>query len=699
MFTLLYYVDKGQMTKSEQLRSEGFLNKELSVLDFNSRVLAMAEDGFSPLLERAKFLAIFATNIDEFYMVRVAGLKRQLAAGMVARSPDGLTPREQLGEIAHKVEPMVRRHAELFLQEVLPGLAKAGIQILRVDELDDEQRAELDETFLQRIFPIVTPLAVDPGHPFPYISNLSLNLAVIVRDPRQDRTHFARVKVPPLLPRFIALSEEGIYVPIEDVIAAHLHHLFPGMEVVEHYTFRVTRNADIEVSEFDAEDLLRALEDELRRKRFMPAVRLEIEEGMPPHVLELLAREMDVAVQDMHPLPRPLDLSSLWQLYEIDRPDLKDEPFQPVTRPPLLESEENPSDIFSTLGDGDILVHHPYDSFTTSVQRFIEEAAEDPDVLAIKQTLYRTSGQSAIVDALIRAAEAGKQVVVLVEIKARFDERANIKWARALERAGCHVVYGVLGLKTHCKLCLVVRQEGDQLRRYAHVGTGNYNPKTARTYEDMGLLTADRELGADVSHLFNYLTGYSRRTSYRSLIVAPHGMRERVIGLIEKEAKLAAEGASAQIIMKVNGLSDERIIEALYEASRAGVQIDLIVRGICTLRPGVEGLSENIRVRSILGSFLEHSRIFYFKNGDEQVFIGSADMMHRNLDRRVEALVNVKSDELRKRIRSVLDLALSDDSTAWCLDSNGVWTRLSPANGGAEISHQGELMRRASEDA
>lgn len=680
------------------LGSDRFLNRELSVLDLNERVLDLAEDGFAPLLERAKFLAIFASNIDEFYMVRVAGLKRQLAAGMVTRSPDGLNPRSQLQEIAEKIEPLVRRHANIFAEDVMPGLAKAGIQILRYEDLDESQRIELDDHFQQRIFPIVTPLAVDPGHPFPYISNLSLNLAVTVRDPREDREHFARVKVPPLLPRFVSLPRDDALVPIEDVIAAHVHHLFPGMEVVEHYSFRVTRDGDVEVSDFDAEDLLVALEDELRRRRFMPAVRLEVEEGMPPHIAELLARELDVAVDEMHPLPRPLDLSTLWDFYALDRPDLKDDAFQPATHPPLLEAEDTPVDIFEVLRKREILVHHPYDSFTTSVLRFIEQAAEDPDVLAIKQTLYRTSGQSSIVDALVSAAESGKQVVVLVEIKARFDETANINWARALERAGCHVVYGVLGLKTHSKLCLVVRQEGDRLRRYAHVGTGNYNPKTARTYEDLGLLTADQELGADVSHLFNYLTGYSRRTSYGSLIVAPHGMRARIIELIEGEARAAEKGKPGRIIIKVNGLADEAIIDALYEASQAGVQIDLIVRGICTLRPGMEGLSDNIRVRSILGRFLEHSRIFFFENDEEQVYIGSADMMHRNLDRRVEALVKVKSEEIASRLRSILSLALADNSTASVLGPDGRWTRLSPEDG-VTISHQAELMRRAVEDA
>ena len=675
-----------------------FLNRELSVLDFNERILDLAEDGFSALLERARFLAIFASSIDEFYMVRVAGLKRQLAAGMVTRSPDGLTPRDQLQAIAEKVEPMVRRHADVFSEDVMPGLAKAGIQIMSYEELAGSQRRELDELFLQRIFPIVTPLAVDPGHPFPYISNLSLNLAVTVRDPREDREHFARVKVPPLLPRFISLPKDDVLVPIEDVIAAHANHLFPGMDVVEHYSFRVTRNGDVEVSDFDAEDLLRALEDELRRRRFMPAVRLEIEEGMPPHIVELLARELDVTAQEMHPLPRPLDLSALWDIYDLDRPDLKDEAFQPVTRPPLLETEDAPVDIFEILRRREILVHHPYDSYATSVQRFIEQAAEDPDVLAIKQTLYRTSGQSSIVDALVTAAESGKQVVVLVEIKARFDEKANINWARALERAGCHVVYGVLGLKTHSKLCLVVRQEGERLRRYAHVGTGNYNPKTARIYEDFGLLTADQELGADVSHLFNYLTGYSRRTSYGSLIVAPHGMRAHILKLIEGEIQAAESGNTARIIIKVNGLADEAIIDALYDASQAGVQIDLIIRGICMLRPGVSGLSDNIRVRSILGRFLEHSRILFFENGEDQVYIGSADLMHRNLDRRVEALVKVKSEETASRLRSVLDLALSDNATASTLGPDGWWTRLSPDNG-IVVSHQAELMRRAAEDA
>ena len=521
-----------------------YINRELSWLDFNERVLALAEEPSAPVLERAKFLAIFAGNLDEFYMVRVAGLQRQKEAGLSSRSIDGLTPGEQLEAIAAKVKPLVERHSRLFRDEIRPQLAKADIDIVRWKELDETHRDELEETFDERIFPVVTPLAVDPGHPFPYISNLSLNLAVSVRDPEDDTTRFARVKVPPVLGRFIPVSD-GLFVPIEDVIAANLAKLFTGMEIVESYAFRVSRNADLDIDDDGAEDLLQALEEELGRRRFSPAVRLEIEEGMPPHVLDLLIRELQVGQDHVHSLPGPLDLSGLWDLYGLDRPDLKDEPFQPQTHPALQPSDDTPKDILSVLKKQDVLVHHPYESFTTSVQRFIEQAAADPDVLAIKQTLYRTSGESPIVNALMEAARAGKQVVVLVEIKARFDELANIGWARTLERAGCHVVYGVVGLKTHCKLCLVVRREGDGLHRYVHVGTGNYNPRTARIYEDLGLLTANEDLGADVSDLFNFLTGYSRQTSYRSLVVAPYGMRERILHLIAARRSSRPTGARA----------------------------------------------------------------------------------------------------------------------------------------------------------
>lgn len=673
-----------------------YLNRELSWIDFNERVLCLAEGDDTPALERAKFLAIFSGNLDEFYMVRVAGLKRQVAAGLSARSADGMTPKEQLSAIADQVRPLVQRFAKVFSEQVVPQLAEAGIRVLRWKELDDSHREELDAMFRERIFPVVTPLAVDPGHPFPYISNLSLNLAVQVRDPKDRKLHFARVKVPPVLPRFIALSEESLFVPVEDVIEANLGELFPGMEIVDHRPFRVTRNADVEVEDDEAEDLLLALEDELRRRRFAPAVRLEIEANTPAHMLELLMRELEVADEDVHAIPGLLDLRGLMDLYSLDRPELKDRPFAPAQHEDLSAPDDAPADVFSVVAERDVLVHHPYDSFTGSVQRFIEQAAEDPDVLAIKQTLYRTSGGSPIVEALIGAAEAGKQVVVLVEIKARFDERANINWARALERAGCHVVYGVVGLKTHSKLCLVVRQEGSGLRRYVHVGTGNYNPTTARIYEDLGLLTSDPLIGSDVSHLFNYLTGYSRETRYETLMVAPDNLREKVIERIERE-----RGSSdGRIIMKLNSLVDEDVINALYDVSQAGVAIDLIVRGICALKPGVPGLSDNIRVRSILGRFLEHSRILYFHNsGDEDMYIGSADMMHRNLDRRVEVMAQIRSSETRVELRGLLELALADNQGSWTLDPSGSWRRVTPAPGAQAVDLQKELMLPADADA
>jgi len=651
-----------------------FLNREISWLDFNARVLALAGDPRTPLLERVKFLAIFASNLDEFYMVRVAALKRQQAAGLTTRSADGLLPAEQLTAISDKARPLAERHATLFARDIMPRLAEASIRVLRWGELTDEQRRGFDALFQERVFPILTPLAVDPGHPFPYISNRSLNLAVTVRDAADGRTHFARVKVPPLLPRFLTLPDNGCFVPLEDVISANLERLFPGMQILANHAFRVTRDTELEVDDDGAEDLLQALEAELTRRRFSRAVRLEVEDGMPEKMRQLLVRELQVHAGDVFPLPGLLALSDLIELHAIDKPELKDGPFQPVTSRDLVASDDSPVDVFSVLRQKDVLLHHPYESFTTSVQRFIEQAAVDPDVLAIKQTLYRTSGESPIVDALIEAAESGKQVVVLVEIKARFDEIANINWARTLERAGCHVVYGLAGLKTHSKLCMVVRREGDRLRRYVHIGTGNYNPTTARVYEDLGLLTADETLGADVGALFNYLTGYSRQTSYRSLIVAPYEMRDCIVSMIERETALTTEGEPGRIAIKLNHLVDETVIDALYAASQAGVRIDLLVRGICAARPGVPGLSESIRVRSVLGRFLEHSRLFYFGNGgDEDVLIGSADMMHRNLDRRVEALVRVEAPELKQRLKGMLDLAFADTSSAWMLDENGEW--------------------------
>jgi polyphosphate kinase len=667
-----------------------FLNRELSWIDFNARVLALAEDPGVPVLERAKFLAIFATNLDEFHMVRVAGLKRQVEADIATRSADGLTPQEQLDVIAANVTPLKRRHAALFVEAVRPALAAAGIEIVRWEDMPDATRAELNEFFIEKLFPVLTPLAVDSGRPFPFISNLSLNLAVLVRDTEVGRIHFARVKVPPSLPRFVSCSDGRSFVPLEDVIAANLDQLFPGMEVVEHHTFRVTRNADLEIND-GAADLMEALEEELSRRRSSPAVRLEVEPTMPQHVLELLTSELELTEQDVHTLPGPLDLSGLWTLHAMNRPDLKDEPFHPVTHPDLALTDED-MDVFELVSDRDVLVHHPYESFAASVQRFIEQAAADPDVLAIKQTLYRTSG-SPIVNALIEAAERGKQVVVLVELKARFDESANITWARTLEQAGCHVVYGLAGLKTHCKLCLVVRREGDELRRYVHVGTGNYNPTTARLYEDLGLLTADEELGSEVSHLFNYITGFSRKREYRSLLVAPLGMRDRIIAMIEREAALSSDDRPGRIAMKLNNLGDPAIIDALYRASREGVRIDLLVRSICMLRPDIKKLSRGITVRSILGRFLEHSRVFYFQNGgDEEFYIGSADLMPRNLDRRVEALAAVKAPALRRQLAFLLELGLSDNCSSWSLDQDGTWARRSAGEDEVALDFQKQLM-------
>uniref|UniRef100_UPI0008346A4E RNA degradosome polyphosphate kinase n=1 Tax=Rhodococcus phenolicus TaxID=263849 RepID=UPI0008346A4E len=580
-----------------------------------------------------------------------------------------------------------------------PDLAAEGISIIRWSELSDDEKAHLTGYFAEQVFPVLTPLAVDPAHPFPYISGLSLNLAVTVKDSQAAGEHFARVKVPDNVDRFVRVDRPGnpggipAFLPLEELIAAHLHVLFPGMEVVEHHAFRVTRNADFEVEEDRDEDLLQALERELARRRFGSPVRLEVSDDMTEHMLDLLLRELDVDPADVVQLPGLLDLSSLWQVYSVDRPDLKDAPFVPATHPAFGE-RETPKSVFSTLREGDVLVHHPYDSFSTSVQRFIEQAAADSQVLAIKQTLYRTSGDSPIVNALVAAAEAGKQVVALVEIKARFDEQANIKWARKLEQAGVHVVYGLVGLKTHCKTCLVVRREGSTIRRYCHIGTGNYNPKTARLYEDVGLLTSDPEIGSDLTDLFNTLTGYSRMAKYRNLLVAPHWVRAGIIERIDREIEHAVEGRAAGIRLKANALVDEQVIDALYRASRAGVPVEIVVRGICALKPGVPGLSENITVRSILGRFLEHSRIIHFRGADEY-WIGSADMMHRNLDRRVEVMVQVKDSRLAEQLGSIFDSALDPDTRCWTLESDGTWVA-SPAPGTAARDHQVELMRSRS---
>ena len=658
----------------DALPDDRFLNRELSWLAFNERVLELAADRDMPLLERAKFLAIFASNLDEFFMVRVASLRRRHAIGIAVRSADGLTSRAQLDAIAGRAAALARRHARLFLDDVAPALADAGITFVRWADLPDTERKELTRYVEDLVLPVLTPLAVDPSHPFPYISGLSLHLAVLVRDPATGTTHFAGVKVPPPLPRLVPLAGSR-FVPIEDLIAAHLPQLFTGMEIVEHHLFRVTRNADLEIDDDEADDLLEALERELQRRRFGPAVRVEVQEDIGADVLALLVRELAVEERDVLRLPGLLDLTALCALADLDRPELKDEPYVPVT-PARLATEDGPADVFAALREGDVLVHHPYESFATTVQRFVEQAAADPDVVAIKQTLYRTSETSSIVDALADAAESGKQVVVLVEIKARFDEQANIRWARRLEDAGCHVFYGVVGLKTHCKLLLVVRREGDALRRYAHVGTGNYNGRTARVYEDFGLLTSDPEVGEDLTDLFNVLTGYSRQTAYHRLLVAPHGIRAGLVERVEAQAERARRGEPARVRLKVNSLVDERVIDALYDASRAGVTVECVVRGMCALRPGVPGLSENVRVRSILGRFLEHSRVFGFgPDGDEEVWIGSADVMHRNLDRRVEALLRVTDPWAARELVTVLDLMTGDGVAAWDLTADGAWVR------------------------
>ena len=679
----------------DALPEHRYLNRELSWLDFNARVLALAADTSLPLLERAKFLAIFASNLDEFYMVRVAGLKRRDEMGLSVRSADGQSPREQLRRIAERNRQISQRHAQVFLDSVRPALAAEGIVIVTWADLTEAERTQLSAYFHEQVFPVLTPLAVDPAHPFPFVSGLSLNLAITVKSPTDGGEHFARIKVPDNVDRFVELTkadEEASsirFLPMEELIAAFLPVLFPGMEIVEHHAFRITRNADMSVEEDRDEDLLQALERELARRRFGSPVRLEVADDMTEHMLGLLLRELDVDPGDVVQVPGLLDLSALWQIYGVDRPALKDRPFVPATHPAFGE-RETPKSIFATLRDGDVLVHHPYDSFSTSVQRFIEQAAADPNVLAIKQTLYRTSGDSPIVNALIDAAEAGKQVVALVELKARFDEQANIKWARKLEDAGVHVVYGLIGLKTHCKTCLVVRREGSTIRRYCHIGTGNYNPKTARLYEDVGLLTAAPDIGADLTDLFNSLTGYSRKMSYRNLLVAPYGVRKGIIERIDGEIAAHRDGGNGRIRVKANALVDEQVIDALYRASQAGVRVEVVVRGICALKPGAQGFSENIVVRSILGQFLEHSRIINFRALD-QTFIGSADMMHRNLDRRVEVMAQVKDPRLTAYLEEVFDSAMDPSTRCWELGPEGHWTA-SPHAGHQVRDHQVWLM-------
>ena len=672
-----------------------YVSRELSWLAFNARVLEEGLDAHHPLLERLKFLAIFATNLDEFFMIRVAGLKQQIDAGVVRPSDDGLLPREHVRVIREHLDPVVQRHVEALQYDLLPALAEAGVCLVSHGELRPEDRTALRRVFDDQIFPVLTPLAVDPGHPFPYISNLSLSLAVEIEDPRGDgeSTHFARVKVPQVLPRFIPLQplpgQAYRFALLEDVIGDNLAELFPGMRVRSWYRFRVTRNADLDLQEDEADDLLEMVESELRKRRFGAAVRLEADRRMPEYMLALLMEGIEVEAQDVYEVDGPMAVGDFLSLANLDIPELHDKPFSP-TVPARLHGK---TDLFAAIREGDILLHHPFDSFEPVVQ-FVQEAASDPHVLAIKQTLYRTSGDSPVVRALMEAVANGKQVAALVELKARFDEENNIHWARNLERAGVHVVYGLLGLKTHCKTTLVVRKEEDGLRRYVHVGTGNYNDKTARVYTDLSFFTCRSEIGADVTDLFNFLTGFSRRERYRKLLVAPVDLRSSLLEMIERETGHARQGRPARILAKMNAVTDHAVIRALYEASRAGVEIDLIIRGMCALRPGLPGVSERIRVRSIVGRFLEHSRVWYFANGgSECVFLGSADWMGRNLDRRVEVMVPIEDPQLRRWIRErFLAAYLADNAMARELQSDGRYVRCAPAPGETELASQARFL-------
>jgi polyphosphate kinase len=677
----------------------GYINRELSWLDWNARVLYQARDQRNPLLERVKFLAIFAGNLDEFFQVRVAGLRQQAAARSARLSPDGLSAAEQLERIGPVVRDLVAQHSAAFA-EIRKALTEQGVAIVKYGKIP-QHHAKLRERFIDEIFPVLTPLAVDPGHPFPYISTLSLSIAVGLRDPESGERRFARVKVPAVLPRLIEV-EPHTWVLLDQVIANNLDLLFTGMEITDAHLFRVTRNADLAIEEDEAGDLLLAIEEELRRRRFGEAVRLEVERSMPETTRRILLDGIGLSPDDCFEIAGMLDLSGLWAVAALDRPELQPPPWTPVVPPRLSPPDDDePADVFAAIRAGDILVHHPYDSFGASVERFIAQAAEDPEVLTIKMTLYRTSGDSQIVRDLIRAAERGKQVVVLVEIKARFDEEANIVWARKLEQAGAHVVYGLVGLKTHSKLALVVRREGSILRRYVHIGTGNYNPKTARQYTDLGLLSCRPELGADATDLFNVLTGLSRQRDFRRLLVAPHSLRFRILGLIQREIDFAAAGREARIVVKVNAIVDPESIEAIYRASQAGVDVDIIVRGMCSVRPGVPGLSERIRVRSIVGELLEHSRIYGFANGGRQEwYIGSADLMDRNLDRRVEALVPIEDPDAAARIGQIIGIMLADDRRSWQLGTDAAWRRTEELDGReATLDTFAEMKRIALEGA
>lgn len=689
--------DKRELQAGEEpLPNDRFFDRELSWLKFNKRVLELAQDEDLPVIERASFAAIFANNLDEFFMVRVAGLKRRIDTGIAVTAASGLSPRQQLRAISEQAHRLQDEHAHYIIDHILPDLAKEQIVLLSWDKLTAAEQERLSRYYRQQVFPVLTPLAVDPAHPFPYISGGSLNLAVLVENPASGKSHFARVKVPDNLNRLVPVDDltedENTnvcygFITMENLIIAHLESLFPGMIIKEARSFRVTRNEDIDVEEDDAENLLNAMEKELLRRRFGPPIRLEISDETSPFLSQLLADQLRVSADEVYRLPAPLDATVLFELGGIDRPDLKYRPFIPTTNRQIAEVESSRAqDIFAAIRERDILLHHPYDSFSTSVQAFLAQAAADPKVLAIKQTLYRTSSNSPIIDALIDAAHAGKQVLALVEIKARFDEDANIAWARKLERAGVHVVYGIVGLKTHCKLSLVVRQEADGLRRYCHVGTGNYNPKTARIYTDLGLLTCDPVVGQDMTRLFNQLSGYAPKSSFHRLLVAPRTVRSGLIQRIRREEDAARAGKEAWIKIKVNSIVDEKTIDALYRASQAGVKIDIVERGICALKPGVPGLSENIRVRSILGRFLEHSRIYAFANSDgpqigegpaagPEVWIGSADLMHRNLDRRVEALVRIVAPEQIDELIKYVDLQMADSTASWHMQADGTYVR------------------------
>ncbi|KQQ65944.1 RNA degradosome polyphosphate kinase [Microbacterium sp. Leaf320] len=675
-----------------------YLDRELSWLAFNQRVLELAEDPSLPELERANFLAIFASNLDEFFMVRVAGLKRRIVTGLAVPTNIGRSPADALADIAREAHALQLRHADAWKSLVRPALAESGIEITEWSALTDDERAKLSEYFGAQVFPVLMPLAVDPAHPFPYISGLSLNLAIRIRNARTGRQEFARLKVPPMLPRFVEVPGSGEikrFLTLEELIANHLGDLFPGMEVLDHHAFRLTRNEDVEIEEDESENLIQALEAELLRRRFGPPIRLEITDDMDEVTMDLLVRELEITDQEIYRLPGPLDLRGLFDLSRIDRPDLRYPPHLPTTAVAFQPTGSNTrADIFKAIRKSDVLVHHPYESFTTSVVSFLEQAARDPHVLAIKQTLYRTSGDSPIVEALINAAEAGKQVLALVEVKARFDEANNIVWARKLEKAGVHVVYGLVGLKTHCKLALVIREEDGVLRHYSHIGTGNYNPKTSRIYEDFGLFTTDAQVGKDLTRLFNELSGYAIEKKFKRLLVAPLHLRKGLVRQIDHERRNAEDGKPASIRIKVNSMVDEEVIDALYRASAAGVKVDVWVRGICSLRTDLEGISDNITVRSILGRYLEHSRIFAFHNdGDAQVYIGSADMMHRNLDRRVEALVRVTDPGHMKDLLDFFDLAMDPGTTSWHLGVDGVWTRHSEnADGKPLVDLQDKTM-------